>query len=128
MSCITHDNYGGIERRVVFLDISKAFDKFWHDVLLWKLKQNGISGNLLKVITNFLRLRKERAVLNRKHSTWVKIEAGVPQGSILWPLSFLFYINGLSDDDVIIICEWYSSFLYNSKCWLNNNWFKQRFK
>ena len=55
--CITHDIYqsldDGLETRAVFLDISKAFDKVWHEGLLFKLKQNGISGNLLNVITNF---------------------------------------------------------------------------
>ena len=66
--CITHDIYqsldDGLETRAVFLDISKAFDKVWHEGLLFKLKQNGISGNLLNVITDFLYQRKQRVVLN----------------------------------------------------------------
>ena len=66
--------------------------------LLYKLKQNGISGNLLNIIKDFLSLRKQRFVLNRKYSIWVNIEAGVPQGSILGPLFFLIYINDISDD------------------------------
>ena len=61
------------------------------------MKQNGISGNLLNVITNFLCQRKQRVVLNGQHSSWTNIEAGVPQGSILGPLFFLIYINNLSD-------------------------------
>ena len=60
--CITHDIYesldDGLETRGVFLDISKAFDKVWHEGLLFMLKQNGISGNLLNVITDFLYQRK----------------------------------------------------------------------
>ena len=100
--CITHDIYqsfdDGLETRAVFLDISKAFNKIWHEGLLYKLKHNGISGNLLNVITGFLRLRKQRVVLNGQHSVWVKIEVGVPQGSIQGPLFFLIYINDLSDD------------------------------
>ena len=35
----------GFDNRSVFIDISKAFDKVWHDGLIFKLKQNGISGN-----------------------------------------------------------------------------------
>jgi hypothetical protein len=37
----------GQETRAAFLDISKAFDKVWHPGLIFKLKQNGINGNLL---------------------------------------------------------------------------------
>ena len=48
----------------VFLDISKAFDKVWHDGIVSKLKQNDISGNLLNLLLNFLRNRKQRVVLN----------------------------------------------------------------
>ena len=91
--CITHDIYqsldDGLETRAVFLDISKAFDKVWHEALLFKLKQNDISGNLLNVITNFLYQRKQRVVLNGQHSCWTNVKAGVPQGSILGPLFIL---------------------------------------
>ena len=38
----------GHKVRGVFLDISKAFDKVWHDGIIFKLTQNGISGNFLK--------------------------------------------------------------------------------
>ena len=75
--CITHDIYESIdedlETSAVFLDISKAFDKVWHGSLLYKLKQNCISGNILNIITDILNLRNQRVVLNGQHSTWVKI-------------------------------------------------------
>ena len=48
----------------IFLDICKAFDKVWHKELVYKLKSYGISGNLLKLIENYLTDRKQRVVLN----------------------------------------------------------------
>ena len=98
---ITHNSYklfdGGYEVRGVLLDISKAFDKVWHDGLIFKLQENGISGNLLKVLKYFLANRKQRAVLNGKSSSWTNVQAEVAQSSILGPLLFLIYINNLAD-------------------------------
>ena len=65
--CITHNIYqsfdDGLETRGVFLDMFKAFDKVWHEGFLFKLKRNGIIGNLLNVITDFLNQRKQRSCL-----------------------------------------------------------------
>ena len=64
---ITHEIYqsfdDGFEVRCVFLDISKAFDKVWHNGLIYKLKQNGVAGDLLDTLTNFLKERKQRVIL-----------------------------------------------------------------
>ena len=94
---ITHEIYqffdDGFEVRGVFLDISKAFDKVWHNGLIYKLKQNGVVGDLRDTLTNFLKERKQRVVLNGQYSTWTNVEAGVPQGSVLGLLLFLIYIN-----------------------------------
>ena len=69
--------------RSVYLDISKAFDRVWHDGLLYKLERYGISGQLLFLVKSFLTDRKQRTVLNEQCSTWGDISAGVPQGSTL---------------------------------------------
>ena len=99
---ITHEIYKSFDNRYevrgVLLDISKASDKVWHKGLIYKLKQNGISGKLLNLIIDFLSNRKQRVVLNGKYSSWTNVETGIPQGSILGPLFFLIYINDLSDN------------------------------
>ena len=88
----------GFEVRGVFLDISKALNKVWHEGLLFKLNQTGISGNLLKLLCDFLSCQKQQVVLNGQHSSWDNAIIGVPQGSILRPLLFLIYINDLPND------------------------------
>ena len=74
----------------MFLHISKAFDKVWHEGLTLKLKKNGISSNLLDTLTGFLKLRKQRVVLNGQLSSWSTIESGVPQGYILSQLCYFW--------------------------------------
>ena len=98
---ITHEIYKsfdeGFEVRGVFLDISKAFNKVWHEGLVLKLKQNDISGNFLNLLRDFLRNRKQRVLLNGKVFDWSDVNTGVPQGFIHDPLLFLIYVNNLSE-------------------------------
>ena len=44
----------GLEIRGAFLDISKTFDKVCHEGLIFELKLNGISGELLHILSDFL--------------------------------------------------------------------------
>ena len=54
----------GPEVHGIFLNISKAFDKVWHDDLIFKVRQNGISGDIINILRDFLQNRKQRNVLN----------------------------------------------------------------
>ena len=81
--------------RVVFCDISKAFDRVWHQGILLKLRTAGVTGKLLSWFRSHLSNRRQKVVLPGTSSNWNFIFAGVPQGSILGPLLFLLYINDI---------------------------------
>ena len=98
------------------LDISKAFDRVWHAVLLHKLKSYGISGQIFGLISSFLTNRRLRVVLDGKSSQEYPVNAGVPQGSILGPTLFLLYINDLPDDVICDIAIYADDTTLYSKC------------
>ena len=81
-----------------FLDISKAFDKVWHEGILFKLKTYGVNGEVLTLLTNYLHERYQRVLLNGQTSSWELVKSGVPQASVLGPLLFLIYINYLPNN------------------------------
>ena len=108
MIFISHKIYQALEEGndVCFtsLDASAAFDRVWHDGLLYKLKCKGITGKLFDWIKPYLSDRFQRVVIKGQFSEWIKILAGVPQGSILGPLLFLIYIDDIINE---IECDMY---------------------
>ena len=54
----------------MILDISKAINKVLYEAIIFKLKQNSISGNLPECLADFFRDRKQRVLLNEEVSNW----------------------------------------------------------
>ena len=77
--CKSFDANPSFEVRSIFLDMSKAFGRVWHEGLPFKLKRLGLSGKYYGLTNSFLRNRRERVVLNGQSSKWFSIKAGVPQ-------------------------------------------------
>ena len=81
------------ECNAVFLDISKAFDRVDHLLLIHKMQNLGFSEILVWWIFSFLAGRQQRVVVGGDKSTWNAIKTGVPQGTCLGPLLFLIFIS-----------------------------------
>jgi len=71
----------------LFCDLQKAFDCVNHNILLAKLEFYGISGTANQRMRSYLENRFQRVIIKdnmhfKSTSTWVKMEHGVPQGSV----------------------------------------------
>ncbi|CAF4182449.1 unnamed protein product [Rotaria sp. Silwood2] len=101
----------------ISFDLSKAFDRVPHFVLLNKLKSVGLEGKLLGWFQSYLTDRSQRVKIDNVLSSLSYTYSSVPQGSTLGPLLFIIFINDLSDvisssvlhslfdDDLFLVCN-----------------------
>ena len=92
----------------LFLDVSSAFNKVWHNGLLSKLSQIGVSGIFYDILGSYLSDRKQIVVVDGKKSDILDLKAGIPQGSRLGPLLFIIYMNDIITDiesDILIFAD-----------------------
>lgn len=83
---------GGFQVDVIYTDFEKAFDRVDHNILLRKLQELGICGDLLRWMESYLRNRSQAVVVGGHRSDFMDVPSGVPQGSILAPLLYAAYL------------------------------------
>ena len=81
--------------QVCFIDLQKTFNTLDHNILLQKMEKYEYRGPIHDMMKNYLSDRWQCVDMNGKETNQKRITTGVPQGSVLGPFLFLFYINNL---------------------------------
>ena len=84
---------------MTFLDLSKAFDCLQYDKLFFKMEKLGFESHTIEWFKSYLSQRKQLTDIDGTTSSWLDMELGVPQGSILGPILFLIYVNDINNCD-----------------------------
>ena len=79
----------------ILMDLSKAYDCLPHYRIIAKSEAYGLSKSRLGLLLDYLTSHKQRVKIGLSYSLWNEIKRGVPQGSILGPLLFNVFINGI---------------------------------
>lgn len=99
----------------VLLDVSKAFDRVWHEGLLLKLSESPLPTSAVHLLKSYLEGRRFQTCVEGELSVSRPVGAGVPQGSVLGPVLYLIYTNdfptipgvtlSLYADDALLLCR-----------------------
>ncbi len=80
-----------------YIDFEGAFDNVWRNAILYKLHKAGLRGRLFLYIASFLSDRGIRSLINDYVSGVTASTIGVPQGSVIAPVLFIFFISDLTE-------------------------------
>ena len=103
-SCFSSGVIQGLKRSVTLRSLRGACfsiisdrvrDSIPHELIIAKLHAYGFDENALVLIHSYLKKRKQSVRINNVYSSFQHIVSGVPQGSVLGPIIFNFYINDL---------------------------------
>ena len=129
-----------VDRSVmVAIDLSKAFDTVDHDQLIEDIYRTDLHPTLKKFLSSYLRGRQTQVIFRGKKSSFRKLKQGVPQGGVISPILFNFYMSKMpipdecsvityADDTTIIasdtklgpICRKINKYLEKLTDWLDH--------
>ena len=94
---------------IIYLDISRYFEKIWHEGLLAKCQvEFGITGSNITWLQSYLGKRAQSVQVGQEKSEYRNLNSGVPQGSVLGPLLAIMYLNSLgniTDNEMLFFAD-----------------------
>lgn len=99
----------------LFIDVAQEFDKVWHQGLIYKLYRD-LPYEYYAILKSYITERYFRVKLDGEYSKLKKIDAGVPQGSVLGPVLYILFTRDLptppetkiatfADDTAILVTD-----------------------